>query len=128
MNIYIVNIQNSTNTQNHWHPKSEVNMSTTTYPLCPPKDSYPSVKEFRLGLGEGSAIAVYTFSAGVLVFNIVLLIILIIRFIKTVPSRQVWISKNTPFKGYEKISLICECFELKCILGIRFMRDFVRFP
>jgi hypothetical protein len=63
-------------------------MTTATPTLCPPPDSYPTMEQLRQGLGEGSAIALYTCSVGVFLINIGMLAILINRFIKTVPSRQ----------------------------------------
>jgi len=57
--------------------------------VCPPLGTFPSVKEFRTGLGEGPAIAVYTCSVLVFLINIAMFIFLILRFIKSIPSRQI---------------------------------------
>ena len=61
-------------------------MSST---FCPVPGTFPNVEQVKLGLGEGQAISLYTFSILVFVINISLFIFLIIRFIKEAPARQV---------------------------------------
>merc|ERR1712215_374645 len=63
--------------------------SSPPEPLCPPLGTYPSLEEIKSGLGEGPAIAMYTCSVLVFLINMVMFIFLIIRFIKTIPSRQI---------------------------------------
>jgi len=64
-------------------------MATPNPPACPSPESYPSFDDLQLGLGAAKSAAAFAFSVGVFVVNTVLFIILIIRFIKTVPSAQV---------------------------------------
>merc|ERR1711915_3336 len=56
---------------------------------CPSEDYFPTIKELKLGIGDASAILLYTFSSSTFLLNSVLLILLIIKFVKAVPSRQV---------------------------------------